>query len=32
MEDTVVLMAEVQEEATYAAHHKKKFAFIFFAM
>ena len=32
MEDTVVLMAEVQEEATYAAHHKKKIAFIFSAM
>ena len=30
--DTVVLMAEVQEEATYAAHHKKKIAFIFSAM
>ncbi len=32
MGDTVVLMAEVQEEATYAAHHKKKLAFIFSAM
>ena len=32
MGDTVVLMAEVQEEATYAAHHKKKIAFIFSAM
>ena len=32
MEDTVVLMAEVHEEATYAAHHKKKIAFIFSAM
>ncbi len=31
-EDTIVLMAEVQEEATYAAHHKKKIAFIFSAM
>ena len=30
--DTAVLMAEVQEEATYAAHHKKKIAFIFSAM
>ncbi len=32
IENTVVLMAEVQEEATYAAHHKKKIAFIFSAM
>ncbi len=32
IKDTVVLMAEVQEEATYAAHHKKKIAFIFAAM
>jgi deoxyribodipyrimidine photolyase-related protein len=32
MGDTVVLMAEVQEEATYAAHHKKKIAFVFSAM
>jgi len=31
-EDTVVLMAEVQEEAAHAAHHKKKIAFIFSAM
>jgi deoxyribodipyrimidine photolyase-related protein len=30
--DTIVLMAEVQEEAKYAAHHKKKIAFIFSAM
>ena len=32
IEDTTVLMAEVQDEATYAAHHKKKIAFIFSAM
>ncbi len=32
IEDTVVLMAEVQEEATYAAHHKKKIAFVVSAM
>jgi len=32
MGDTVVLMAEVQEEAAYVAHHKKKIAFIFSAM
>ena len=28
----VVLMAEVQEEATYVRHHKKKIAFVFSAM
>lgn len=28
----IVLMAEVDEEATYVAHHKKKIAFIFSAM
>ena len=28
----IVLMAEVQEEATYAPHHKKKIAFVFSAM
>ena len=28
----VVLMCEVQEEATYVRHHKKKIAFIFSAM
>jgi deoxyribodipyrimidine photolyase-related protein len=28
----VILMAEVMAEATYAAHHKKKFVFIFSAM
>jgi deoxyribodipyrimidine photolyase-related protein len=28
----VVLMAEVAEEATYAAHHKKKFVLVFSAM
>ena len=32
IEDTIVLMTEVQEEATYAAHHKKKIAFILAAM
>jgi deoxyribodipyrimidine photolyase-like uncharacterized protein len=32
IEDTGVLMAEVQEEAAYAAHHKKKIAFVFSAM
>ena len=32
MGDTVVLMAEVQEEATYAAHYKKKIAFFCSAM
>ncbi len=31
-ETDVVLMAEVQEEATYVRHHKKKIAFIFSAM
>lgn len=30
-EDTI-LMAEVQEEATYVKHHKKKIAFLFSAM
>lgn len=30
--DTVVLMMEVQEEATYVRHHKKKIAFLFAAM
>ncbi|MEP0940484.1 MAG: cryptochrome/photolyase family protein [Rhizobiaceae bacterium] len=30
--DTVLLMAEVVEEATYIQHHKKKIAFIFSAM
>lgn len=29
---TVVLMAEVQAEATYVRHHKKKLAFVFSAM
>lgn len=29
---TVVLMAEVMEEASYVAHHKKKIAFVFSAM
>ena len=29
---TVVLMCEVQEEATYVRHHKKKIAFLFAAM
>jgi deoxyribodipyrimidine photolyase-related protein len=28
----VILMAEVMAEATYAAHHKKKFVFVFSAM
>jgi deoxyribodipyrimidine photolyase-related protein len=32
LEDTFVFMAEVQEQATYAAHHKKKIAFVFSAM
>jgi deoxyribodipyrimidine photolyase-related protein len=32
IENTVVLLAEVQEEATCAAHHKKKIAFVFSAM
>ncbi|MGF1606503.1 MAG: cryptochrome/photolyase family protein [Rhodothalassiaceae bacterium] len=31
-EHTVVLMAEVAEEATYVRHHKKKIAFLFAAM
>ncbi len=31
-DDTIVLMAEVMAEAKYAAHHKKKIAFIFSAM
>jgi deoxyribodipyrimidine photolyase-related protein len=30
--DTVVLMAEVWDEATYVRHHKKKIAFLFSAM
>lgn len=30
--ETVVLMAEVTDEATYVRHHKKKIAFIFSAM
>ena len=30
--DTVVLMAEVHDEATYVRHHKKKIAFLFSAM
>lgn len=30
--DTVVLMMEVQEEATYVRHHKAKIAFLFSAM
>jgi deoxyribodipyrimidine photolyase-related protein len=32
IENTAVLMAEVQEEATCAAQHKKKIAFVFSAM
>ncbi len=28
----VVIMAEVQEEASYVGHHKKKLAFVFSAM
>jgi (6-4)DNA photolyase len=32
LEDTVVLMTEVQEAVTYAARHKKKIAFVFSAM
>ncbi|MEM8799551.1 MAG: cryptochrome/photolyase family protein [Pseudomonadota bacterium] len=31
-DDSVILMAEVREEATYVRHHKKKIAFIFSAM
>lgn len=31
-ENDVILMCEVNEEATYAPHHKKKIAFIFAAM
>lgn len=31
-DDTVILMAEVHEEATYVRHHKKKIAFLFSAM
>ncbi len=31
-DDTVILMAEVHDEATYVRHHKKKIAFIFSAM
>ncbi len=31
-ENAIVLMAEVQAEATYVRHHKKKIAFIFSAM
>ena len=30
--DTIVLMAEVQAEASYVGHHKKKLALIFSAM
>ena len=30
--DTVVLMAEVEEEATYVRHHKRKIAYLFSAM
>ena len=30
--DTVILMAEVHDEATYVRHHKKKIAFLFSAM
>ena len=30
--DAVVLMAEVEAEATYVRHHKKKIAFLFSAM
>lgn len=30
--DTIVLMAEVAEEAGYVRHHKKKIAFLFAAM
>lgn len=31
-ERDIVLMAEVEDEATYVAHHKKKIAFVFSAM
>lgn len=31
-ENTVILMAEVHDEATYVRHHKKKIAFLFSAM
>lgn len=30
--ETIILMAEVAEEATYARHHKKKIAYLFSAM